>query len=258
LVPGRGKKLGEARGDGRERPAYRRISALLRAAVEEGQFEEGERLPTEAELSLEHRVSRHTVRQAFQDLVADGLVYRVPGRGTFVTGLSSRRGRYLRSVGTLEEMMTWAGTEMEVLAPPETYRDPEAASRLALPSAEVAKLVVRRSFEGNPFAVTDVYLDPGVGGRMRAEGSPPDGPGTVMSAVQDFLPLPVAGASLEVTAVSAPADISALMDCEPGEAILHVERLYYDSAGTFVGFAVSHYNPRRYSYRLELRRRTTP
>jgi DNA-binding GntR family transcriptional regulator len=108
--------LGEARRDGRELPAYRRLSAALRAAVEEGQFEEGECLPTEAELSLEHGVSRHTVRQAFQDLVADGLVYRVPGRGTFVTGLSSRRGRYLRSVGTLEEMMTWAGTEMEVLA----------------------------------------------------------------------------------------------------------------------------------------------
>jgi GntR family transcriptional regulator len=250
--------LGEARRDGRERPAYRRLSAALRAAVEEGQFEEGERLPTEAELSLEYGVSRHTVRQAFQGLVADGLVYRVPGRGTFVTGLSSRRGRYLRSVGTLEEMLTWAGTEMEVLAPPETLEEPEAASRLALPSAEVAKLVVRRSFEGDPFAVTDVYLDPEVGRRMRAEGSPPDGPGTVMSAVQDFLPLPVAGTSLDVTAVSAPADISALMDCEPGEAILHVERLYYDSSGTSVGFAVSHYNPRRYSYRIELRRRTTP
>ena len=250
--------MGEARRDGRERPAYRRLSAALRAAVEEGQFEEGERLPTEAELSLEYGVSRHTVRQAFQDLVADGLVYRVPGRGTFVTGLSSRRGRYLRSVGTLEEMMTWAGTEMEVLAPPETFEEPEAASRLALPSAEVAKLVVRRSFEGNPFAVTDVYLDPEVGRRMRAEGSPPDGPGTVMGAVQDFRPRPVAGARLDVTAGSAPADISALMDCEPGEAILRVERLYYDSAGTSVGFAVSHYNPRRYSYRLELRRRITP
>ena len=124
--------MGEARGDGRERPAYRRLSALLRAAVEEGQFEEGQRLPTEAELSLEHRVSRHTVRQAFQDLVADGLVYRVPGRGTFVTGLSSRRGRYVRSVGILEEIMTWAGTDMEVLARPQAYEDREGALRLAL------------------------------------------------------------------------------------------------------------------------------
>jgi len=121
-----------------------------------------------------------------------------------------------------------------------------------------AKLVVRRSFEGNPLAVTDVYVHPEVGRRMRAEGAPPDGPGTVMSAVQDFLPLPVAGVSLDVAAVPAPAGISALMGCESGEAILHVERLYYDSAGTSVGFAVSRYNPRRYSYRLELCRKTTP
>src|ERR671912_62213 len=96
---------------GRKMPAYRRLTVALRSAIEEGQFGDGERLPTEAELGKEHGVSRHTVRQAFQDLVADGLVYRVPGRGTFITGLSSRRGRYLRSVGTLEEMMTWAGTE---------------------------------------------------------------------------------------------------------------------------------------------------
>ena len=103
---------------GREQAAYRRLSAQLRSAIEEGRFGDGGRLPTEAELGEEHGVSRHTVRQAFQDLVADGLVYRVLGRSTFVTG-SSRRGQYLRLMGTLEEIMSWTGTELEVLVPVE-------------------------------------------------------------------------------------------------------------------------------------------
>ncbi len=196
------------------------------------------------------------MRQAFQDLVADGLVHRVPGRGTFVTGLS-RRGRYLRSIGTLEEMMWWTGTEMEVLTPMGMREEPEAASRLALPSAEVAALVVRRLYEGVPFFVSHVYLPPEVGRRMQAAGLPSDGPGTVIGTLERFIPLPVGGVSQDISAVSAPTSVSALIDCEPGEAILHVERLYYDSGGTPVELAVSHYNPRRYSYRMELRHRTT-
>src|SRR3954452_20627780 len=101
---------------GRGQAAYRRLSAELRWAIEEGRFGDGGRLPTEAELGKEYGLSRHTVRQAFQSLGADGLVYRVPGRATFVTSIS-KRGRYLRVMGTLEEIMSWTGTELEVIDP---------------------------------------------------------------------------------------------------------------------------------------------
>lgn len=46
------------------------------------------------------------------------------------------------------------------------------------------------------------------------------------------------------------------MDCEPGMAALRVERLFYDTGGIPLEFAISHYNPRGNSYRMELRRRT--
>jgi GntR family transcriptional regulator len=243
---------------GREQAAYRRLSAALRSAIEEGRFGDGGRLPTEAELSKEHGVSRHTVRQAFHDLLADGLVYRVPGRGTFVTSLS-KRGRYLRLMGTLEEIMSWTGTEMEVLAPVELREGPDAAARLGLPSDEVAAVVVTRLYEGVPFVVTHIYLPPEVGELMRAEGLPANGPGTVIGTLEEhFISSPVAEVSQDITAVPTPADVSAMIDCQPDEAILRAERLYRDANGTPVELAVSHYNPRRYSYRLEMRRRTPP
>ncbi len=243
---------------GREQAAYRRLSAKLRSAIEEGRFGEGESLPTEAELGKEHGVSRHTVRQAFQSLVADGLVYRVPGRGTFVTGLS-KRGRYLRLMGSLEEIMSWTGTEMEVLEPIELRKEPAAAARLELPdSEEVAALVIRRLYEGLPFVVTHVYLSPQPGKRMRDQGLPANGPGTVIGTIERFISSPVAGVGQDIVAIPAPADVPSTIDCQPGEAILRTERLYRDANGTPVEFAVSHYNPRRYSYRLEMQRSTPP
>jgi GntR family transcriptional regulator len=242
---------------GRKVPAYRQLSAILRSAIEEGYFGDGERLPTEAELGRKHGVSRHTVRQAFQNLVADGLVYRVPGRGTFVTDFS-KGGRYLRLMGSLEEIMSWTGTEMDLLGPVELMEEPVAASRLELPSEEVAALVVRRLFEGLPFVVTRIYLRPEPARRMRDEGLPTNGAGTVIGTIERFISSPVAGVSQDITAVPAPADVSAIIDCQPGGAILHAERLYHDANGTPVEFAVSHYNPRRYSYRLQMRRSTPP
>ncbi|MGH3088774.1 MAG: GntR family transcriptional regulator, partial [Rubrobacteraceae bacterium] len=164
---------------------------------------EGERLPTEAELCRQHGVSRHTVRQAFHDLVAEGLVHRVPGRGTFVTGLS-RRGKYLRSIGTIEELMSWPGTEMEVVEPVEIVADAEAAARLELPTEEVATLLIRRLYEGAPFVITRVYVPPEAGKRMKEEGLPAKSDLTVVGTLERFLPRPIAGASQSITAGPVP------------------------------------------------------
>ena len=227
----------------------------LRSDIELGRFENGERLPTEAQLRQSYGISRHTVRQAFQDLVADGLVYRVPGRGTFVTEFS-KRGKYLRSIGTLEEMMTWVGTEMRVLNQIEIVEDGAAASRLRLLSPEVASLTVMRFYEGTPLFVSHISLPPDIGRRMQESGLPSDGPGTVIGSLERFSSLPIAGASLNITAVPAPPRVSALMGCASGVAALRVERLFYDTGNTPLEFAISHYNPSENSYRMELRRRT--
>src|SRR5262249_23004110 len=97
-------------------PAHRRIERHLRELIASGAGR-SEALPTEVELAQRFGVSRMTVRQAFNTLVAGGLVVRYRSKGTFAVV------RILEDVGSLAEddfLARWAAQgyriEMRVLA----------------------------------------------------------------------------------------------------------------------------------------------
>lgn len=243
---------------GSKRPArasYRKLADDLRGRIEAGEYADGAKMPTEIELRESYGVSRHTVREALNQLVADGLIYRVQGRGTFASGRQSTSGKYLRSIGSLDEIIVWPETRVEVVEPFGVEVESSIAARLELPYVEVSKAIVRRFYEGLPFVVTRHYVAPELGAVLAENGIPSVGDGTVIGAAERFLPARIAGARQEITAMNAPLREAELIGCAEGDAILLIERLYYDATGRFVEFTASHFNPRRYSYRMELRRR---
>ncbi|MGW6456485.1 GntR family transcriptional regulator [Streptomyces sp. NPDC055078] len=233
--------------------AYRALADALRADIAAGVYSEGGKMPTEEALQTTYKVSRHTVRQALQTLLSEGRIYRVQGSGTYVSG---RRlsGRYMRSIGSLDDIVVWPDTETEVLQQFATRADPAIATRLELTYIEVSMALVRRFIKGVPFVVTRHYVAPDLGETLRGNGIPARGEGTVIGSAEPFLKHPVAGVRQDITAMNAPEEEAGLIGCEPGDAILLIERLYYDTAGSYVEFTTSHFNPRRYGYRMELRR----
>lgn len=70
---------------------FRMLADELRRGIAEVRYPEG-RLPTEQQLATEQGVSLNTVRRAVDLLVADGLVYRRQGSGTYVTPTPAATG----------------------------------------------------------------------------------------------------------------------------------------------------------------------
>lgn len=235
-------------------PGYRRLALILTEELQAGQYGENAPLPTDTELMAKYGLGRQTVRRAFQELVADGLVYRVRGRGTFPTG-RPKSGRTVRSTGSIEALEEWTGTEMEVISPLELRRDLELAKRLELDGPVVARLTVRRWVEDEPFAVTEIILPPGVGGRLVSEDKIPSGrvQGTIVAHVGAMVG-PVASAEETVKAIMVSEEMAAVLHTAAGRPALRVERVYRNGDGKPLELSSTVHASERYEHRLSIHR----
>lgn len=235
--------------------AYRVLAETLREGVLRQAFPEG-RLPTEAELARTHSLSRQTVRRAMQELVSSGMVYRVPGRGTFV---AEHAGRYLRQFGSVEDLMGLSlDTEFDLVRPLRRQVDVAAAGRLRLDSDVVWTVVFRRLHDEVPFCLTTVHLPPETG-RLLVDEPEVTEPGmrsrvTVIGMLDTRLDSPIADAEQSITVSPASPLAVEQLGCHPEQALLRIERTYTDARGDTVELAVSEFLPEHYSYRVRLRR----
>lgn len=74
-------------------PIHTQIRDYLLSRIESGVYKAGDRLPTEKELMEKFNTSKIPVRQALDNLRFEGVIFRHPGRGTFVASpLAEERG----------------------------------------------------------------------------------------------------------------------------------------------------------------------
>ncbi|MDR4950038.1 GntR family transcriptional regulator [Neobacillus cucumis] len=65
-------------------PLYIQLKESLRGSILNGDLKYGDKIPTEAELSEDFKISRITVRKAILELVEEGYLVKRQGKGTFV------------------------------------------------------------------------------------------------------------------------------------------------------------------------------
>ncbi len=66
-------------------PLYCQLKNLIVEKIEKGEFEADSKIPSEQDFCEQYDISRPTVRQAINDLTASGQLYKMKGKGTFVS-----------------------------------------------------------------------------------------------------------------------------------------------------------------------------
>lgn len=137
-------------------PLWAQLADDLRRRARRGEFHE--RFPTDAELTADYGVSRHTAREAVRALRDEGLLERRQGRGTFLRPLvvEAPVGVPVGLFAAVEALGLEQKSEVLAL---DTRREPAAAHHLGLASdAELLYLERRRLAGPEPLALDRAWL----------------------------------------------------------------------------------------------------
>lgn len=200
-------------------PKYYRLKERLRALAAEG--EPGSLLPTERALAAEYSTSRTTVRQAIAELVAEGILDRQQGHGTFV---AHNRPTYVRQLTSFTEDAGAQGlrSSSRLLGISTVPADGEAALRLELPEGSPLTRVERiRLINDEPLAHETALLP----GELPELAEALERTGSLYAALQERYDVRITEAEDTVQTHLAGPDEVALLGLEMGSPLLLIHRL---------------------------------
>jgi GntR family transcriptional regulator len=202
-------------------------------------------LPSEAQLCVEFGVSRMTARAAVQRLVQDGLVYRIPGRGTFVA--ASRANRTAGHILSFSDEMRRKGRTPSSRVIEHRRRRASAEEQRRLGVSEVVVLRRVRLADGKPLAVERaVFPAERVGAALDGDLERRSLFKTLVSAGL----VPTSGAAA-LSAEAASAEDARLLRMRKGAPLLVERRLIHDQDGNPLEWTESRYVGSRYGIDVE-------
>lgn len=200
-------------------PKHEQLRAILLRHIAD--LPVGSPVPSERQLVHDHGVSRITVREAIGQLVAEGRLDRVRGKGTFVAHGAVRSTLHLAS---FTQEMTRLGhvPSTVVLVRDESVPPAETAVALQLPPGETAVHVRRlRLADGAPMSIDDGwYPSRVVPGLLTHDLS-----ASLYRLLDEEYGHPVTSAAQTVSAEGSDDDVATLLGTRTGAPVLFFDRV---------------------------------
>ena len=234
-------------------PLYQRIRDELLKRIADGEWGPGDAIPTEAELTRTYRLATGTVRKAIDMLVAEGVLTRTQGKGTFV-----KRPNFDSSLFRFFRFKTKSGDAVQPTAKivSRAVRVPPAEVRQALAMGdgrpEGILLSRLRLIEERPVLAEEIWLP-------RARFEP-----LVELKLQDFgdllYPLyesackqVVASARERLTVEAATRSTADRLGLAPASPVIVVHRVAFNFAGTPIEWRCTRGAADGFQYEVDIR-----
>lgn len=233
-------------------PLYTQVRETLRERILDGTYAPHAQLPSESHMVAAFQVSRITVRQALSDLQRENLIFKIPGKGTFVT-----KPKAFQHLGQLEgfaEAMVRMGYEIrnQVTSHKTVPASPRVAQRLGLDQgAPVAQIKRVRNLNRAPVSYEVTYLPHAIGERLRqADLAGRD----IFLILENDYGIALGHADLQIEAMLSDEVLARSLSVPEGTAVLHVERLTHTASGTPPDFEDLYFRGDAFQHRLRIAR----
>ena len=234
-----------------KKPRYLELAEEIGRRIEEGAYPVGTLLPSEAELSEQHRVSRHTVREATRVLQGLGLVARHQGLGTRIQSLKAP-SRYVLAMDAIPDLWEYVkNTELKVVRR-KLIKAKDALT--PLPGADPGDTwrlleAVRYEKSGEPIAWKQVYIHArydSVATEVGKRTVP------IYSLIEERYGVKTHKVRQEISAMAIPAEAARTLKVKADSSGLAILRHYLNADERVFEVTMSIYPADRFRYSVEL------
>ncbi|MGJ7919719.1 GntR family transcriptional regulator [Neobacillus sp. LXY-4] len=232
-------------------PLYYQLEEHIKELIEKGELRPGDALPAEREYAEKYQISRMTVRQAFTQLVNEGYLHRLQGKGTFVAERKIEQA--LQGLTSFTEDMKARGFEpgsqlihFEII--PATS---QIASQLSIqeygPVYEIKRI---RLADGVPMALETNYISANLIKGLTEEIVNQ----SLYTYIEDRLNLRIDHAAQVIESSIATQSEANYLNINKGAPVMLIQRNTFLHDGTPVEFVKSAYRADRYKFMIQMKR----
>jgi len=232
-------------------PMHTQIREIIRRRVLDGTYQPHSQMPSESQMIDAFSVSRITIRQAMGDLQKEGLIFKVPGKGSFVA--KPKAFQNLSRLQGFGEAMGPSGYETfsQVLSTRQVAASEAVGRRLNIPVGNPVYEIQRLRFlNREPISVDQSYFPVELGERLiREDLATRD----VFVILENDFGLHLTHADVQIEAISADEFLARQLRIAESSPLLRIERLTYADEQP-IDFEFLYFRGDAFQYRLRIDR----